>query len=126
MGYFRKFFEEDPSLLHSGSNETLIERYKADHPNYTQKGLKRAKQNLANLKSTLRKKEREEGGVRRAPRFNAAKMAPVAMDFGPTLEGLEEQIDECLGMARKLDRVKLENTIRYLRAARNEVSMIIG
>jgi hypothetical protein len=126
MGYFRKFFEEDPSLLKTSSNELLLDRFKADHPSHTDRELKKARQNLANLKSVLRKQKRLGKSIKTAPRANAVKAVPVLLDFGPTLEGLEEHIDECLGMARSLDRALLVNTIRLLRAARNDVSMLIG
>src|ERR1700720_1210493 len=62
-GYFRKIFDERPELLHNKSNDELIDRWIADHPRHSEKMLKKVRQNLANLKSNLRKKEREGGGL---------------------------------------------------------------
>ena len=46
-------------------------------------------------------------------------LAPANPNQG--LEALEEQIDECLTMARNLDREELESVIHLLRRARNEI-----
>ena len=42
------------------------------------------------------------------------------------LESLEEQIDECLTLAKNLDREGLSSVINLLRRARNEVVWKIG
>jgi hypothetical protein len=78
---------------------------------------------LFNLKSVLRKKRRR----RKAARPPAEEPLQATVVFlGPTLETLEEAIDECLTQARALDRVGLEDVIGSLRRARNEVVRLIG
>ena len=42
------------------------------------------------------------------------------------LENLEMLIDECLTMAKNLDRARLDNVIKVLRRARNEVVWKLG
>src|SRR6266849_2253867 len=60
-GYFRKIFEENPKLLKGRSNEELLKRWLADHPGQKEVPEK-VKNNLANVKSVLRKKKRKKGG----------------------------------------------------------------
>src|ERR1700730_2364220 len=62
--YFRQVLRENPELLHSTSNEELINRWKADNPHHNGRILKKVKQRLANLKSVLRRKERGGPGGR--------------------------------------------------------------
>jgi hypothetical protein len=127
MGYFRQFYDADPTLLESKSNEDLIDQWKRDHMNYTDLDLKKARQNLANLKSSLRRKARE-GARRSAPgsRMSAARKTNSYSGTRNNLETLEEQIDNCLLMARNMDPEGLADVIRHLRFARNEVVLKIG
>jgi hypothetical protein len=122
MGYFRPFFKAEPALIHSTSNEKLMERWKQDHPKHTPKDVARARQNLANLKSLLRRKDREANGKGgKSVRTRNTATAPKSR-----LEILEAQIDDCLLMARNLDSALLENAIKHLRLARNEVVWKLG
>jgi hypothetical protein len=118
-GYFRVIFRENPKLLRSRSNQELLDRWLKDH-----RGEKevphRVKQNLANIKSVLRKKGRKRKGV-----ANEAP-PPVAAPRRRGLEGLEENIDECLDQAKMLDREGLDSIISLLRRARNEVVWKLG
>jgi hypothetical protein len=121
-GFFREIFDERPDLLEGKSNEELIRRWIEAHPNHTEKALKKAKANLANLKSALRRKEREKG--KKARRAGGARTSTTRVR--PTMETLEEYIDECLIMAKNLDRAGLDNVITNLRRARNEVVWKMG
>jgi hypothetical protein len=118
-GYFRAIFRENPKLLKTRSNQELLDRWLKDHPG-EKKVPNRVKQNLANIKSVLRKKGRKRKGVaNEAPR-------PVAAPRSRGLEGLEENIDECLSQAKLLDREGLDSIIHLLRRARNEVVWKLG
>ena len=64
-GYFRKIFKENPKLLKQRSNDELLNRWSDDHPG--EAVTDRIKQNLANLKSILRKKRRRTARARRRP-----------------------------------------------------------
>jgi hypothetical protein len=122
MGYFRKIFDQNPKLLKIRSNEELFNRWLADHPGETAVPEK-VKNGLANLKSLLRKARSKRGPK---PKDKAAQAA--APSNGSTvhipaskLEGLEQQIDDCIALAKAIDRQELENVIRSLRRARNEI-----
>ena len=90
---------------------------------------KRVKQNLSNVKSNLRQAERKKSG---APKKESRPAEPTAaLAAAPRkgvrgLESLEEQIDECLTLAKNLDREGLSSVIILLRRARNEVVWIMG
>jgi hypothetical protein len=118
-GYFRAIFRETPKLLKTRSNQELLDRWLKDHPGEKEVPY-RVKQNLANIKSVLRKKGRKRKGVaNEAPR-------PVAAPRSRGLEGLEENIDDCLSQAKMLDREGLDSIIHLLRRARNEVVWKLG
>jgi hypothetical protein len=119
-GYFRKVFAARPEWLNEKSNDLVLAKYRADHglpPDAPVK--KNVKANLANLKSVLRKKSRRGGTA-----ASATTMASTRS--GHRLEKLEEMIDDCLSVAKNLDREALEQIIGLLRRARNEVVWKIG
>jgi hypothetical protein len=126
-GYFRKVFAEHPDWLDSRSNDQLFARWLKDHPGQTEVPEK-VRQNLSNIKSVLRKqsrKARRPKKVRPDARANSATAeAPRKAVRG--LDALEEQIDECLTLARNLDREGLASVIGMLRRARNEVVWKMG
>jgi hypothetical protein len=84
------------------------------------------------LGNVLRSKKRKKVAKRvEAPQANGPVVvaaAPVARKAtgGSKLEGLEFQIDECLILARQLDREGLQEVIGLLRRARNAVVWMIG
>jgi hypothetical protein len=121
-GYFRMVFKERPGLLHSRSNEVLLERWLKDHPGEKEVP-DRIKQNLANIKSILRKKSRKKkvGAGATDSAVSTLKSVPSR-----SLESLEESIDECLTQAKNLDREALDSIIKLLRRARNEVVWKLG
>lgn len=129
--YFRKVFEENPKLLRTRSNAELYARWLKDHPGETEVPEK-VRQNLSNVKSVLRKKSRKKPG---RPKKDSQSAPPADTAVGATstvrkavrgLDSLEEQIDECLSMAKHLDRDGLADVIMLLRRARNEVVWKMG
>jgi hypothetical protein len=133
-GYFRTVFAQRPDWLGEKSNDAILARYRDDH-NIAPGGEidKKIKQNLANLKSSLRKQIREKKLGR--PSKDAAgtvavafMAAPVAVKKTPVskLDALEESIDDCLTAAKSLDREGLHDVIVLLRKARNAVVWKIG
>ncbi|HLJ97331.1 MAG TPA: hypothetical protein VKU02_29500 [Gemmataceae bacterium] len=121
-GYFRKIFAQHPELLDSKSNQVLVERWKADHGATAMPNPIRS--NLANLKSLLRKRRRLGLGIGEQSAAPAAVSTRSRASNG--LETLEEQIDDCLTMAKNLDRTGLGEVIDLLRMARNKVVWRIG
>jgi hypothetical protein len=131
-GYFRRIFKENPTLLKKGTNPELLKRWLQDHP--SEKEVPRNVQAiLYNLKSVLRKKRRQ----RRAEKAPTAPVAVEATTAAPStlavprragkgLAQIEERIDDCLAIARGMDREGLVEVIGWLRRARNEVIRLAG
>ena len=129
-GYFRKIFAEKPQLLKTRSNQELLDRWLKDHPGHTEVP-ENVKQNLSNVKSVLRKQGRKKGGRPKKSAVATATTVTSATAEAPrkairNLDALEEQIDDCLSMAKHLDRDGLANVIALLRRARNEVVWKMG
>jgi hypothetical protein len=126
-GYFRKVFAESPKLLKTRSNEKLLDRWLADHPD-EKKVPDSVKSSLSNITSVLRSKKRKRRKAKAAAAEIAAGPAVVAVKTpkASVLESLEEKIDDCLTAARNLDKDGLEDVIRLLRKARNAVVWKLG
>jgi hypothetical protein len=128
QGYFKRILKENPKLLKGRSNQELLDRWKADHPG--QDLSNSVKADLQNAKSVLRSRRRRR---RKAPQGDGQPLAPdparpSARPATPPhgLEKLEEQIDDCLALAKHTDREGLESVIRLLHRARNEVVWKMG
>jgi hypothetical protein len=129
--YFRGVFKENPRWLKSRSNDDLLLRWLKDHPGEKEVP-NRIKGIMANTKSVLRKIGRK--GKYKQKQANEAvahqavstKMARPTSTQSQGFEQLEEQIDECLTLAKNLDRDVLDSVIRLLRRARNEVVWKLG
>jgi len=123
-GYFKAVLKENPGLLKSSSNEEIFDRWLKDHPGEKEVPV-RVKGILFNVKSKLRKKL---GAKRGRPRKETqpdeghpAEAAPVRRVPLRGLEAVEERIDDCLTLAKDIDREGLEGVIGLLRKARNGV-----
>ncbi len=125
--YFRRVFEENPKWLDARSNDEVVARWLKDHPG-EKEAPGRVKKNLANVKSELRKKLRKKPGRPKNENVSAEPTAAAAVPRKGVrgLETLEDQIDECLTLAKNLDREGLSSVINLLRRARNEVVWKMG
>jgi hypothetical protein len=136
-GYFRRLFQENPKWLKGRSNDEVLNRWLTDHPGHkVVPG--NIKAHLSNVKSTMRSKKRRRVAQRTAePHPNGAVSQPgqatsvaLAVKRKPTgttkLDELEYQIDECLILAKHMDRDALHEVISHLRRARNAVVWMIG
>ena len=125
-GYFRRLFKENPHYLKERSNEPLLRRWLDDHPGFDTVP-DNVKVGLQNVKGVLRRKLAERKGRRQAAAAaespQAGQASPRAGRRAPSreLEALEERIDDCLTLAKSLDREGLAEIIEVLRQARNEV-----
>ncbi len=129
-GYFRQVFAERPQWLDESSNDIILARYREDHNLAPDAELpKNIRQNLANVKSVLRHKDRDKkaGGKGKAQARVATAVARRGGNGGGgRLAALEEMIDDCLTLARTQDREGLDSVIQHLRRARNEVVWKMG
>jgi hypothetical protein len=123
-GYFRRILNRRPALLNSKSNKELMRKWDADHPGQDPADRKRVMQNLANVKSNMRKKLREADKADDKGGPPKIRLAPG--NRNRTLEVLEEHIDDSLTLAKNLDRVGLDSVIKLLRHARNQVVWKLG
>jgi hypothetical protein len=126
-GYFRQVFAEHPEWLAGNSNADVLARWLADHPGHAEVPEK-IKQNLANIKSVLRKQGRQKRGRRKKEQAAEATAAAVAAPRKRVhgLESLELAIDDCLTRARQMDKDGLADVIGLLRQARNAVVWKMG
>jgi hypothetical protein len=128
QGYFKRILKENPKLLKGRSNEELLKRWSDDHggqqpSNSVRVGLQNAKSSLRSKRRKRRAAKTENGQPQAAAATHPlAKPAKTAHK----LEALEEQIDDCLSMAKHLDRDGLGEIIKLLRHARNKVVWTMG
>lgn len=128
--YFRQVFAENPTWLDTRSNDALFARWLKDHPGETEVP-EPVRKNLSNVKSVLRSQSRKADVPKKPGRSKKDTLATqhspdAARESGRKLDTLEEQIDECLTLAKNLDRDGLEDVINLLRRARNEVVWKMG
>jgi hypothetical protein len=128
-GYFRQLFANNPKWLKGRSNKAVLNQWLADNPGYTEvpDNIKIA---MANAKSAVRSK-RKKRRRKKAAGEPAATATAVARTSRPVSKGsrlvtLEEQIDDCLGLAKGMDPERLDEVIKLLRRARNLVVLIAG
>jgi hypothetical protein len=126
-GYFRKVFAKNRKLLTTRSNQEVLEQWLKDHSGHTTVP-ENVKQGLANVKSVLRHKKRAKVAKTTPPAELAhdATVASATKLRPKDLESLEQQIDDCLMTARKLNEADLASVIRLLRQARNQVVWKLG
>jgi hypothetical protein len=139
--FFRKIFAENPELLDTRSNEEVMRRWQEDNPGA--KVTDQVKAALGNAKSAERSKRRKKrGGRPKGKRPAEVAVAVPAGALAPTggpgqaggraglsrrsLESLEEQIDECMDLAKHIDREGLDGILKILRRARSEVVWKMG
>lgn len=122
MGEFRAIFKDNPRLLRLRSNESIANLWLKSHPEFSELP-KKARSSMANVKSILKNKKRKRGQ-------KVADQAAIAAGRKPkrvipaTLDNLEYHIDDCMAMAKNIDRDKLDNVLKLLRRARNEVVLM--
>jgi hypothetical protein len=98
--------------LKSDTNQPILDRWLKDHPEH-----KEVPSNIKGFLHTLKTRLRQK---RRQQRTQGATVA-VSRRSGNALVQLEEQVGECLTVARSMDPDGLAEVIERLRAARNAV-----
>src|SRR4051812_4467378 len=103
-GYFRDVFNEKSEWLDQKSNDEVLARYRADNNLAPDADVgKSVKQTMSNMKSILRKELREgvtPKGRKTQMTGSINKALPLYPTGKPSMEKLEELIDECLVAAK--------------------------
>jgi hypothetical protein len=108
----------------------VLSRWLADHPGNTE-APKNVQKSMAKVKGLLRQKSRKRGRPttveQGAPVVATSGEPKTFVKIAPkNLEALEEQIDDCMTLAKKTDKEGLAEVIRMLRNARNAVVWKLG
>jgi hypothetical protein len=126
---FTRLFDSRKDLLQVPSLDEILKLYASETgSNITLK----ERQVAANIKSKLRKKyglRGRRGRRRRGRRRAMAGAAPVAVAAAPrpgALLALEDAIDDCIYLARKMESARLDDVVRTLRRARNHLILMNG
>jgi len=126
-GWFRETFTANKDLLKSGTNAEVIVRWLKDHPGQDMDG--RVKGIMANVKSQMRSKfkmgklrgkKRRKAGADGAV-VGGGTMVAVKPRTRLSLDDLEGAIDDCMTMAKNINRERLVSVLQHLRKARNLV-----
>jgi hypothetical protein len=132
--YFRQIFSANRKLLTGRSNKEVLKKWLDDHPGYSEVP-ENVRASMGNVKSNMRSKlhirRRKKVAAEEAAGTTAgkSKTSPLlsANAADNDLEKLEIMIDNCLTIARSLDRKgKLNNVVGALRIARNRVVWKLG
>ncbi len=124
--YIKQLFLDHPELLKEKSNAAILARYRADHGLAEDAALEpKVLNNLANLKSVMRKALRKKKGARDAARPESERRGRPTRQAS-SLEQLEVMIDDALSYAKSQNNEGLSPTINLLRAARNRVVWLQG
>jgi hypothetical protein len=129
QGYFKRISQENPKWLKGRSNAAVLQRWLDDHPGHTEVPgpVKAGLQNTKSImRSRRRKRKARNAADAQAPHGGLPKPAAVIQHGVRALVALEEQIDDCLTAAKRLDRDLLATVINHLRHARNEIVWKIG
>ena len=124
-GIIKQYFRDHPEWLAAVETSAVVAQFKKDHPN--KEVNKKVMQAIYNTKSTMKKGA--TGAAKRKQTKVAANQAVVAAKKAGTLRApltmLEEQIDDCMILAKQIDRERLHNVLGHLRSARNTVVVML-
>jgi hypothetical protein len=124
-GIFTQYFVDHPDWLSSDKNEIVVGQFSRDHPEIEVD--KKVKQAMYNVKSRMNKGD--VGRQRRkmsklAARQVVATAGKNAKPMAP-LNLLEEQIDDCMILAKQIGREQMHHVLNALRSARNAVVVML-
>ena len=123
---FRRVFTDTRSGSHTRSNDDVLARWSS-----TIWAKRRCREGQADplereKQSPQRRPNETLCTEKASPAAEPTAAAPRPHEGLRGLESLEEQIDECMTLAKNLDREGLSSVINLLRRARNEVVWKIG
>jgi hypothetical protein len=122
---FRRLYETNLDLLKVPGYDELFRMYQAEDS--SRKVGTSERQVAANVKSRLRSDHKIRGrrrGRRGRARMANGAVAPVMMTpqrVGAAHLALEDAIDDCIFLARRMDAVRFADVVRLLKRARNQL-----
>jgi hypothetical protein len=126
-GLFKRLFTSNKDLLKVPSIDEIIKMFEAETG---RSATDKDRGVAANIKSKLRKQlgmrgRRRRGGKRGRPpgSGNAAVAVAVAPRVSSAL-ALEDAIEDCIYLARKMESERLADVIKMLRRARNQLVLV--
>ncbi len=126
---FKRLFESNPELLKVPSIDEVMKLFEAE-TGRSATGKDRGV--AANIKSKLRKahglRGRRRGRKRGRPvgSGNRAAAVAVAAPRASATLALEDAIEDCIYLARKMESDRLADVIKMLRRARNQLILLAG
>jgi hypothetical protein len=123
---FKQYYAEHPEWLEGDGNAKAIAQYEQDHAG--RQASSKVRQAMYNVKSALKKGEQgaaRQGGKKAPPRQMSAAARRTARPSAP-LSMLEEQIDDCMFLARHIGKEEMQGVLANLHRARNAVVVMIG
>ncbi len=122
LGIFKQYFAEHPEWLQIRGNDAVMAQFTKDHPKIEVD--QRVKQAMFNAKNHARKGKTEKAGRKRRVAEVTAAMNG-SQSGGRALQLLENNVDECLAMARAMRDDSLREVVGHLHRARNMLVMKI-
>ncbi|HEX4590325.1 MAG TPA: hypothetical protein VH120_10380 [Gemmataceae bacterium] len=126
-GIFKHIFESNKELLRVPSIAEALKQFEAEYgqaPTASDRGL------AANIKSKLRRihgmRRRKRRGGRRAEAGNGAVAMPAPRIRASSTLALEDAIDDCIYLARRIESAQLAEVVRLLKKARNQLIVLTG
>jgi hypothetical protein len=131
--WFRNYYTVNKNQLKKRSNKPVYEEWLSEHPDHKEVP-ENVQQALANVKSGMRSRLRKWKSKKQAETAASGESTAVAVaapkappkGVAAKLEALEVQIDDCLTVARQMDRDSMANVVSLLRAARNAIVHKLG
>lgn len=124
-GTVKQYLNDHPEWLASADTSELVAQFQKDHPGTPVD--KRLMQSIYNVKSTMRKGE-TGFAKRQQSKANARQVVASAQLAGTPrrpLSMLEEQIDDCMILAKQIGKDQMHNVLGNLHRARNAVVVML-
>jgi hypothetical protein len=121
---FKQYYAEHPEWLEGDGNAKAVAQFEQDHPG--RKANSQVRQAMYNVKSALKK---GETGASTMPQKKTASRDIAAVHrttrANEPLSLLEEQIDDCMSLAKLIGKERMRNVLVSLHRARNEVVVML-
>jgi hypothetical protein len=125
-GRFKRLFESNKDLLKVASIDEVIKMFEAETG---RSATDKDRAVAANVKSKLRRSlgmrgRRRRGGRRGRPPGSGSMAVAVAAPRVSAALALEDAIEDCIYLARKMESERLADVIKMLRRARNQLVLV--